>query len=592
MPEDFDMVQRESKQLEASYAKRNTDFEAYEKIYLLNDEDLPSEDEIKPTYSPDGRNTLQGATRLMTAAAPKFSVPYQTNEKEVQKVSSEIERWCAAIWAASGRVSRKPIELPAILAGLLYDEIHIQVISTQQLAQRLKGTDKKRAEEVAKRTPLLFEVLNPRDGYPEFDVMGLRRYYSKQERRNSEIIGLWGEDAKKQLEGKDLTATSDYSEYWSLDTHSVWIGESSDPLFHKDHGTGRVPMICQTIEGVNFFKDLNDSRQPFLYTLNKSNLWKRQNLLLTVLYTLAFSIGANPQMVAELEKPDSPLNIDYEVKGGVIKIKKGESITPLTKNVIDPSLLTTYEITQAKTEESTIYKTALGQPLGANAPFSMVALLSQAGRLPLVPIQKMAGWALADAMRIGLEILRDEGGKRKVRGSGEMEIDTKKLPEAFDLECKLEIDLPQDERQNAQIALELAGGEEPMMSKRWATERYLREGQYDDMLEEIWTEKYLSLQFQTEFVRRTKQIEQEMLARGPSQGGPGGPQQPPGGPQQPAGPPPEQMMQQQGAPMQGGPPPPEQMPPELMEQQAAQPGLPMTQPMPPPNAPPEQMPPM
>ena len=577
MPEKFEDIILASRNLKEAYAARDSDFDTYNNMYLLDDSTLPDQDDIKVTISPDPRNKVDGSTRLMTATEPTFTVSRDTNETDVEEKSSKLETWAKALWTSSGRVSRKPIEMPAIKSALLYDEIHIQVISTKALAERLIGAEKKRAEAVSKRAPLLFEVLNPKNGYPEMDALGLRSYYTQSERTVSYVKGLW-DKAEKQLQGQKDTAPVTYNEYWSIDTHCVWIEGQTEPLLLEDHKLPAIPIVCQTIEGVDFFEDLEDTRQPFLYALSKSKLWERQNLTLTALYTSIFEVATGPQYVAKLKDKSEDLNIDFSVTGGAIKIEVGESLDPMNKNAIDPALLQGYEIADSKTEESTIYGSALGQPLGANAPFSMVALLSQAGRLPLVPVQKMAGWALADAMYVGFQILRSEGGKRTTRGNGGIEIIAKDIPEVFDLECSLEIDLPQDERQNAQIALELSGGEDPMVSKRWSVERYLGIGQYDDMLEEIWGEKYANLMFQQEFVRRVAELQAQMQ---PQQGQPQGlPQGQPPGPQQEI--PPQMQGQMQG----------QQPPPELMQQQGAQPGLPMTEPIPPAGAPPEELPPM
>jgi hypothetical protein len=139
--------------------------------------------------------------------------------------------------------------------------------------------------------------------------------------------------------------------------------------------------------------------------------------LLTVLYSTVFAIGSNPMFLYKSNTPEKTLDIDWNNPGGVARIDRDEDLTSLTRNVIDPSVMDALTIAQEKITESTIYKQTLGEPLGANAPYSMVSLLSQSGRLPLVPYQRMASFAIGEAMRVGLDMYRQYGADSAIRSS-------------------------------------------------------------------------------------------------------------------------------------------------------------------------------
>jgi hypothetical protein len=165
----------------------------------------------------------------------------------------------------------------------------------------------------------------------------------------------------------------------------------------------------------------------------------------------------------------------------------------------------------------------------------MVALLHQAGRLPLVPSQRAASEAIANAMKTALLWAKKENpgvGWKAVAS----DLKVSQIPDHFELEATLDIALPQDQLQEANLARTLSDGENPLVPQRYVREKVLNAGQSDDLQEEIWSEQAARVKAAMHF--------QQMMQMA---------QQPPPG-QQP--PPP---MQGQGGPpemhMQGGLPP-------------------------------------
>ena len=562
-----DIVTR-AQEMEAQQAQRNQMFNEIEDIYLLEPNELPEEDWVKQTISPDPRNELDGAMNLMIAADPVFTVPMETNNPQVKKLSSKIETFAAATWQAVGNLNGRPVQYDAVHSGLLYDELHVTVTLTSDLVKAAKTpAQKAQAEAAAATTPFIIEVVNPAMGYPEYGRLGLRSFLSKRELTVADVRDRYGED---QLEGKKASDTVNLFEYWDLTYHAVWSEGQSDPIMMAEHNLPFIPVVAVTCKGSRLFYRPNQmTRQPFLYTLWKTKLWDRQNLSLTLMYSLIFAIGSNPLYIFQRNNPqkDAP-TVDYSRPGSMIILDQGERYEALAKQVLDPSILTGLQTAETKAEQSTIYRQVLGEPMGANAPFSMVSLLSQAGRQPLIPFQRMISFALGRAMYIGLMLSKQiDGGKVKAKGeSGMVELDLKNLPDPFTLEAKLDISLPQDDRQNTAVAAQATGGPEPLVSKRYAREEILHIGQSDDMEREIYEEKYwamrMQMMIQTEAQRLMAQAQQQ--------------QQPPAGPpgmEGPAGMPPGAQGQ---PPEQGG-----QMPPDLAGQMqnqlantGAAPGLP------------------
>lgn len=128
--------------------------------------------------------------------------------------------------------------------------------------------------------------------------------------------------------------------------------------------------------------------------------------------------------------------------------------------------------------ESTIYKQTLGQSAGGGqTPFSSLAMMSQAGRLPLVPPQEAVAKVIKEAAMIALKMFREDGMVWEGLKPTEISDD-------FDLTVTLEVNLPQDTFRNAQVASQLRG----IVSKEWTRQNLLQVGNSDEMDATIYSE--------------------------------------------------------------------------------------------------------
>lgn len=566
--------------IKAAYGDRDTIFEGMEDIFLMENAELPTADWIKETIDSTGRDKLLGAVRLLTAADPVWSVPREKNSDEIdQELASDVEKAASMMWTASGRIKKTPVHYLAVLSGLLYGQADIAVTRTADLVGRAATpAQKKRMEKIAARTPLMFESLNPKICYPVFDGYGLAAHYSVREMLVADVRARWGD---KVLDGKKGTDVVDYSEYWDLEKHAVWVEGEDTPLLDEAHDLPVIPIASARMEGSELFDD-EFKWQPFLYTMYKASSYKRASLLQTVMYTNLFTIGSNPQLVHQKSRPDSTLTTNFDQIGGVLEVPQGDSVQQLNLTAVTPEMQQMYDLLERKIETSTIYAQTLGEPLGANAPYSMVHLLSQAGRLPLVPYQRMLSNVITDAMQVGLEMLRaGKGTKVTAKGGNKgIELDFTKIPEDLELQATLDISMPQDRAQNAKTAIELSNS--GMISLERAREDFLAIGQSDDEQTVIWSEQMANNQFQIKLQMQMEQMKmqmQQMMQQQPPQGMPQG-MPPQGGQMPPQGMPPGMGQ----PPMQG-----EQIPPELLQQGAATDGLPLTEGLPPQGTNPDQM---
>jgi hypothetical protein len=537
---------------------------------------------VKVTRSPLARNSIIGAMRLLTAADPIFEVPHDINDPKAIENSSKIEKFVKAMFLRSGRISGDPIHNDIVRSALLYSEIIIGINSTKDMASMsVVPAVKRRMEDIASKTPYLFEVWTPRNCQSERDKFGITSFHRKVNTTAGHIEDVYGKDGVKALTSTTnkvykRSDTEILHIFYDLKYMCIWIDSYNLPIKFEEHKLPFIPVVDQTVEGSALFNGTKYYEQePFLYTLEQTNLVARQNLMLTTLYTMLFSIGANPMFVDYLVNPDDPHMANFEEPGGVIHYRVGERREPMARQVIDPTLMQGWEISQDLEAQSTIYKQTLGEPLGMNAPFSMVALLSQSGRLPLEATQRKSGWAIGEACEIACKWMKAEG----ITGEANYEalsatISPEDIPENLSINVKLDIKLPTDNLQAANAANMLAQGDDPMVSHRWAQENVLNIGQPEDMQKEIWNEKTANIFFQKfiyQQLAELAQMKQMAMQPGNASGMPGMPGQTGSigqTPMMPSGPQPQQGMTPEGIPpaempipQAGTPPQPEGTPP-------------------------------
>ncbi len=568
----LNQVKAHAARLESVDSNRLGVFKAMDDMYMMNDPDLPDGDWIHDTVSPEARNAEDGVFRLLAATDPIWSVPKETNDESIQKDASDLEEAARTIWDQAGKIQMRPVHFDAIRTGIHYGELHILIHSTKSLVDLHleESGSKNKARQVAERVPALFEVINPRYGFPEWGLTGLTAYYSKRDLTVSDIRSRYGIGA---LASKGETDTTTVHDYWSLDYHVVWADGEAEPYVAVENTDAFIPVAAVLCEGGMIFNidGNNQSRQPFLFTAYKSNIWKNLNLSLTVMNSQVFYIGARPLLVYEGAAETVP-DVDRGEPGGIIKINTGEKLYTLAEKIIDPTMISVYQINSDNFERSTIYRTATGGMIGPGTAYSTVALTSQQGRLPTIVYQRMISLCLGEAMRIAFYLAKKDKASVKAKSvNGLKKIEPASIPDWFDLNATLEVDQASDDRVNSQVAAE--GVKNGLWSRRYGREKYSKIGQSNAMDAEVWGERFADLNFQLAFQEKQQlaafQLQQKIQAlQAKAQQGnqPGG--GPPAGPGGNGAPPPGQT-----AP--GGPPqgmPGEAPPPDV---QGVQPGLPM-----------------
>ena len=478
--------------------------EEMEDAYFLDWKYDPPYDEIKKTVSPDGRNKVAGGVSLLTATVPQFKVPHEKNNTDAEQTASRMEKLAGIMWARSNHIQGVKTERDLALMAFMTDKMVLQIIQTKDILEvmqeGLKNTSGKfekkrwegrvkRAEENAKQTPYLFEAVYAKAVVEEQGRNGLEMTYTEIERTATEVLSQWGERAREQLSGKKPDAKVTVCEMFDLTFRYVWLKEKKErPIYAEPHGLPRIPIVVRRVKGSRIFEKPERRVEPFLYSYVRSGLYATQNRIYTALNT-NLAAGLNAQFTFSKANLEDQLEIDHTQILGVVKLPPGSKLDPLLKDILSKDAIGMLNIVNGMTDESTLYDQALGGMVTGNDTYSTLALLSQAGRLPIIPVQIMLGELLAEGMETAFCWMREDGGSTKTseKYGKDLELKASEIPEALEFKVTVDVDLPQDKLQAANISTTLT--EKGLASREWAQSNFLNIENPEAMEREMFKEQ-------------------------------------------------------------------------------------------------------
>ena len=480
---EYHCIMDHAQTLKDQYSERDRRFDLYEDMFNMNwQHDLrrkKAADTIKPTVSPTARNKVLGAWRLLISQDPKFKVRSDTAEpNEIEN----LEKFISLMWQRTGKVNGRPLHHDIILSMLLYGEAHVGINTIQDF--KAFNPEDQRVDRVGKLTPILFDVWNPKTGYPEFDKFGLTAFYREVEVEKSWVRTNYAklmEDnpaLQKKMNGK---GTCVLKTFYDLKYYSVNI--DYDNIICCEHNLPCIPIAVTMSDGSSLFDKTEQSRQPLLYTLAQSRLWERENLYLTVTTSNLFALGCMP-MVAYTHDTNSKLNINNDSGILVADLARGESLDFVqSKGFLTAEMQNMGQMYKDYIDKSTVLDTAFGEGNVA-ANFSEASLLSVSSRLPLVATQIQCGMALANVADLALLTMKE----RKITYKhDDIQFSYKDIPSDYEVSCKLDMTQPQERLQRAnEAAVILANG---LASKEWTQENTIGIENTDEMDKAILNEK-------------------------------------------------------------------------------------------------------
>lgn len=504
-------------------------------------EALAGRENIKITVAPDARNAVIGARRLMTATEESWKIPDTQKSAETIRNAAEIEKFARLTWRAASAMRSQPLRVDIATSLLIYSQVQMQVIKTQDLVKnaeailvnesdavqrRYKEINLKRAVELSKRTSYIYDLWDPSLGASRYDELGMSYFVREYETTWGKLIDMYGASASEgMIKGnKNRYDKVTIRDFWDLVWHQVWIKGDSVPLMQEPHGLSFIPIVERSGEGTSIFSNVNEQLEPFLYTVWKSGWYDRLNLAQTIIASNAFMYAGTPPLVFTEGDMGGEPDFDFKHSPPFIRVPKGGALAPLNWTENSKGIEELMALGQNAVMDSTMYRQALGAPLGNSATYSYVALLNQSGRLPLTPYLKQAERAIAEAMKISLLWSRsDEGTYPAQYGDDYVMLAASMIPEDFDLECSLDIALPQDALGTSQIALNL--NQVGHLSWEWIATNIMDIEDWEGMVkkwskEQLYSaalvEKIKDMQFEKDMARQQKVAEMQAAMAPPA----------------------------------------------------------------------------
>ncbi len=533
------------KAIERNFSTIRLNYAKFRQMYFMEWNTKPRNANVdandwKITPSPSARNEVIGIKRLLDTSEVYVKVKEGQN---TSKNSDKIERAMRQIVDASGDGRRARILSDATLAASLYGPVILTAdFYADMMLGKMEPYKKRHIEKQMRKSPATIKVLNAEECSFEFDDGLLLCFQRTYKMRGSQIKSKYGE-----LEGKPL---KDGDEYIIRDIYTpenrVIEAEGYGTLMSRAHGLNCIPVAIGFSGGSELFYKPEEQINPFLYAKMKAELWERETSLLTAAFTNANMRGLlGPAFAVDPEGAPDKIVVEYV---GGMRIVRAKA-TPLDDKIIDPVIFELLAKIDDMNGQSTIYRQTLGEDIDAGT-FSGLAMLSSAGKLPLVDPQRALQQAFEDIFDYILYRIKQDGIENKL-------IEASDIPETYELEVSFDPKLPQDNLRNAQVASTIRG----LVSQEWIQENLLQIGDSAAMRKQIAKEQIYQAILGN--IVQNPEVMQGLVMQVMGQGKPA-PQQPP----------PEAQPQ----------PGQEQVPPEMMDPRG-QPNMeqvPMTEPMVPP----------
>lgn len=496
----------------------------YREIYFMTNIEKPKNSGVdsndwKLTPSPAGRNSVIGMHRLLNTSDITIKIGDDVREAD------EIEEGLKTILRVSGEGGIGRVESDAALSAVLYGAVTVYAESIDDLLtiKSLPEYKRKHLEKKRKRSPFLLRLISTEESYPRFDEDMAIRHTWRYRIRGAELRNRWGVDTK------DATEYVVY-DVFTPEWHIVWADGLGD-IFADAHGLGCLPVFTAYSGGTNLFNKPEEQNQSFLYAKAKGEMDKWENSLLTAIRTSIHRRGLLGAMYW-IDPDNAPEKIQIDYQQGVL-FAKGK-VTAVNDKIIDPLVFQVQGLLADLNGTSTIQSATLGDNIG-NLPFSSLAMLSNAGKLPLVDPTRALEHVFSAVFSHILYRIKSENITNEL-------IDPAVLTDDVEVSVSLTAKLPQDSLRNAQVAQSLGD----LVSDEWKHSELLQVGNSEEMQKQSMKEQMRKAVFAA--ILQNGQVINQAVAAIMGQG------------QQPAAQPnPQEMEQAQAEAQMQGQPNPEQL---------------------------------
>lgn len=406
----------------------------------------PTADWIKKVVAPDAHDAVVAIWRLMLASGePAVSVPTAEHGPDQAAHDDVLERGLRAVLHRAQRGAQFPLVQDLVLSAAVDGVAALRVGNSADVLALAAEAKNEALAMAAAGMPFTLEALDPASVFADYDTYGMRAALVVSSMTVLEVRETWGDKRTAVLAGRTEEEQVDVWDYWDRQRRVLWVKDGEGEIINEEHGLPFIPVIREVAQGAGVWGEAQEF--PLLYPLKQSGMYELESLALTMAASTTNAMGSLPYVALRKKSPAQPdPEVDWSKPGINMTLLEGQSIETVAVQAIPDALLTMMQLVERKTQEMSVPKTLLGQsPSGAQS-YSALNLLTQSGRLPLVPIQQAVERALARALEIVLQWVALGGAVVTVQAGGALAaLDPERIdPRAVWVEVGLEPSLPQD----------------------------------------------------------------------------------------------------------------------------------------------------
>lgn len=462
-------------QLDRKYQKRNDQFKIDEEMYWLEG----SQSDVEGTETiifPIPHNVINTACDLLSSNPMKITVPPPSEHKKPKDRADKMEDFLDIVWDRMQRDANRRFISDMAYFSALRGQFFTRVLYDPDL---IDVTAEKERTVVFKGFPIFCQVIDPFNVYPLIGTRGLESYIIKMTIEAGPIMQQFNVDlyhTEGDLAGEKLEWTDEieWVEYWDEDS-KCFLANSQEVMKPTAHEYGFCPGIYgwgRTVPS----KDAEKQGISMLFGLR--GIVRRMNRLATMVATSVYENAMGTIIV----KSDRGEEVQLDMTPGSINyLYQEEDAQWFAKGQLSSEqlVLRLNDVLQDQAFQSTFPPVVTGATPWAGTPGYAISLLTHSGKLKIAPLKEQLEWALSNLNEHILRLVEVIGEKIPIQGvragtTYDMKFGPDDVRGYYSNTVKLEVDLPQDEARNMQMARLATEGPEPLLSKQTAREKYLK----------------------------------------------------------------------------------------------------------------------
>jgi hypothetical protein len=421
-------------------------YEAYRDMFLMAWNNQPSADWIRKIVSPDAFDGVIAIWRLMVASGePTISVPGVESEKDEQAHDDLLERALRAIFHRAQRNVEVSLVGDLTLSAAVDGVAALRIGNSADVVELARSNGNEVLAGMAEQVPFTFDVLDPGTTFVDYDNYGIRRALIIERMPAGEVREFWGKKAEHVTQ--DETEEVEVYDWWDRKKRCVWVKDAQQWILFEEHELPFIPIVRVSTQATTLWRDRGRLEFPLLYPLKESGMFEMHSLALTMAASTTNAMGSMPFLALIKSKRNQPdPTIDWSKPGVQVTLEEGQDIKQIATQAIPEAVLRILEIAENKGQEMVVPKVIFGQAPSGSIAFSALNLLSQAGRLPVVPIRDAVSRALSSAFEIVLRWIEHAGAELTVQAGGTVaKVDPGRIdPATVWVDVEVSPALPQD----------------------------------------------------------------------------------------------------------------------------------------------------